>query len=183
MTKEDLISQVGQLQDEDQEVYCIIERYYDRYDVIPKIGDIQKQAGIPTEIAAFQSVMRLVSAGCLLSDNNGLRMIPLVSPHDAKDWCGSDHYAIEACERKLDLMIIEYTYRHDGNWPTIGELLKKYRHSALFPIIKDRAMSCIRNEFVLTEQIPPQVRFSESRKQRIRLALSTMETPPVLSSR
>ena len=182
MTNEDLICQVGQLQDTDEEVYRIIERYYDRYEVIPTIRDVQEQAGILTEIETFQSEMRLVSAGCLLSDNSGLRMIPLISPFEAKDWCGTDHYSIEACERKLDLMIIEYTYRHDGDWPTIDILMEKYRRSVLFPIIKERALHCIRDSFVLTEEVPPQVKFSKKRKARIRQVLSAMETPSALSA-
>ena len=174
MTNEELIDLVNQLQEVDEDVYHILERYYDRYDMIPGIQDVANQAGLASEFEAFQSEMRLVAAGCIFPDMTDLRTIPVLSPTDARNWCGTEYYSREACELKLDLMIIEYSYRHDGARPTIDELLEKYKRSSLYPVIEERAVKYICDSYVLTEQIPPHVKFADGHKEKIRQALKSM---------
>ena len=61
-----------------------------------------------SEMEVFQSEMRLISAGCLLTERSGLMLIPLISPEEARNWCETDSFCREECEQKLELLIVEY---------------------------------------------------------------------------
>ena len=174
-TKDELIAEVQALYEKDDEVYAVLERYYDKYDLSPKMSDIAFQSGMPSEMEVFQSEVRLISAGCLRIEKNGLRLIPLMSPDEARNWCGTDETCRKECESKLDLFIIEYACRNKGDFPTIADILKHYESSALYPVIEEKAVSYICSSYELTNQIPPRVRLAESHKENLRMAVSYMK--------
>lgn len=175
-TKEELIAGVQELQEIDDQVYAVLERYFNKYDLSPNITDVMDQLDMHSEMEVFQSEMRLISAGCLLSERSGLVLIPLISPEEARNWCETDDFCREECEQKLELLIVEYACRNNGDFPTIADILKHYERSALYPVIEERAVSYICSSYELTNQIPPRVRLGESHKESLRRAISSMKS-------
>lgn len=48
-TKDELIAEVQALQENDDEVYAVLERYYDKYDLSPKMSDLAARSGMISE--------------------------------------------------------------------------------------------------------------------------------------
>ena len=145
-TKEELIAGVQELQEIDDQVYAVLERYFNKYDLSPNITDVMDQLDMHSEMEVFQS------------------------------WCETDDFCREECEQKLELLIVEYACRNNGDFPTIADILKHYERSALYPVIEERAVSYICSSYELTNQIPPRVRLGESHKESLRRAISSMKS-------
>ena len=175
-TKAELIAGVRELQENDDAVYTVLERCCGRYSLSPTMSDIARMLGMRSEMEVFQSEMRLISAGCVLSEENGRRLIPILSPEEARNWCGTDDYCRKECERRLDLFIVEYACKNKGDFPTIADILKHYESSLLYPVIEDRAVGYICSSYELTNQIPPRVTLGESHKESLRRAISSMRS-------
>ena len=175
-TKEELIAEVRALQENDAEVYAVLERYYENYDFSPKMSDIAAQAGMISETEVFRSEIRLISAGCIRIEESGRRLIPIMPPEEARNWCGTDNASRRECESKIDLLIIEYACRNNGDFPTISDILRHYESSALYPVIEEQAVGYICGSYELTNQIPPRVRLREDHKESFRRAISSMRS-------
>ena len=175
-TNQELTERVSELQKMDKEIFSVMQEYFLKYDASPDLRTIREKIKTASETDVFRSIMRLAAAGCILTGKGGIDLIPLISPEEAKNWCGEGAECRKACEQKLDLLIVEHVCRHNGSFPTIEDILMRYEGSPLFPVIEEHAIRYICDSYELTEQFPPRVRLSESHTKQILKALAFMKS-------
>ena len=76
--------------------------------------------------------------------------------------------------QEIDLIILEYMFRHHGSFPTIEEILSHFRGMPHYKEHENRLIGFICRNYVLTDQLPVRVKFTDSHISRIQRALASM---------